>query len=145
MYLSGWVCFSMIMGSVCLRRDRAAPNSLSSISSRTTCSGEQAKKWNSQVWTLIFPHSCFLRDLLHARTPHLLIEVYQGFIWQLEGLDRLQDCVPVAAVNVRNEALDTVHSIQRDGGLLLQGGQSPLQIVLLQILHDQTNHAVENE
>lgn len=93
----------------------------------------------------MFPHSCFLRDLFHARTSHLLIEVYQGFIRQLERLDSLQDCVPVAAVNVRNEALYTVHSIQRNGGLLLQGGQSPLQIVLLQILHDQTYHAVENE
>lgn len=106
---------------------------------------ESCKSKQTERTTLVFRHSCFLRDLFHARASHLLIEVYQGFIWQLERLDSLQDCVPMAAVNVRNEALYTVHSIQRNGGLLLQGGQSPLQIVLLQILHDQTYHAVENE
>ena len=34
-YLSGFSCFSLIIGSVCRRRERAAPNSRSSISSRT--------------------------------------------------------------------------------------------------------------
>uniref|UniRef100_A0A147BEY3 Secreted protein n=1 Tax=Ixodes ricinus TaxID=34613 RepID=A0A147BEY3_IXORI len=38
MYLSGSSCFSLIMGSVCLSRDRAAPSSRSSMSSSTTCS-----------------------------------------------------------------------------------------------------------
>ena len=38
-YLSGCSCFSFIMGSVCLRSERAAPNSLSSISSNTIYRG----------------------------------------------------------------------------------------------------------
>jgi len=38
MYLSGCVCFNMIIGSVCLRSERAASISLISMSSITTCS-----------------------------------------------------------------------------------------------------------
>lgn len=76
--------------------------------------------------------------------PHLFIQVYQGLIWQFEGLDGLQDSIPVAAVYVCHEALYTVHSVQRHGGLLLQGDESPVQIVFLQVLHNQTDHAVEN-
>lgn len=49
----------------------------------------------------------------------------------------------MAAVNVRHEALDAVHGVQRNGGLLLQGGEGPLQVVFLQILHDQADHAGE--
>ena len=37
MYLSGCSCLSRIMGSVWRRRERAAPSSRSSISSRTIC------------------------------------------------------------------------------------------------------------
>lgn len=80
--------------------------------------------------------------ILQEHKPHLFIKVYQSLIWQLEGLDGLQDCVPVAAVYVRHEALYTVHSVQGHGGLLLQGGQSPVQVIFLQVLHDQTDHAV---
>lgn len=47
----------------------------------------------------------------------------------------------MAAVYVRHKALYTVHGVQRHGGLLLQGGQGPVQVVLLQVLHDQTDHA----
>lgn len=75
---------------------------------------------------------------------HLFIKVYQRLIWQLEGLDGLQDSVPVTAVNVCNKALNTVHGVQRHSGLLLQSGQSPVQIVFFQVLHNQTDHAVEN-
>lgn len=80
---------------------------------------------------------------LHKHQAHLLIEVDQGFIWQLEGLDGLQDGVPVSAVDVRYKTLDAVHRVQRHRGLLLQGGEGPVQIVLLQVLHDQTDHAGE--
>lgn len=73
---------------------------------------------------------------------HLFIKVYEGLIWQLEGLDGLQDRVPVTAVDVGHEALDTVHGVQRHGGLLLQSGQGPVQVVFFQVLHDQTDHAV---
>lgn len=116
----------MIMGSVCLRRERAAPSSLSSISSSTT--------WAAK------PHGG-LDDLSGSRLggllaravprPYLLVEVYQGLVWQLEGLDGLQDGVPVAAVDVCHEALDAVHGVQGHGGLLLQGDQGPVQVVLL--------------
>lgn len=77
--------------------------------------------------------------------PHLLIQVNQGFIRQLEGLDGLQDGVPVTAVNVSHEALDAVHRVQRHCGLLLQAEQGSVQVVLLEVLHDQTNHAKEEE
>lgn len=73
--------------------------------------------------------------------PHLFIQVDQGLIRQLQGLDGLQDCVPVAAVDVGYETLYAVHRVQGHRGLLLQGGQGPLQVVLLQVLHDQTDHA----
>lgn len=150
----------MIMGSVCLRRERAAPNSLNSISSNTTCSGstdinstidnpdlvplnhntvnERTQQFSLTEW-LFWENGC------KSHTSHLLIEVYQGFIWQLERLNSLEDSVPVTAVNVRHETVDTVHSVQRDRGLLLEGGQSPLKIIFLQILHYQTYHAVEKE
>lgn len=78
-------------------------------------------------------------------TSHLLIEVYQGLIWQLERLDGLEDRVPVAAVDVRHEAFDAVHGVERNRGLLLEGDQGPLEIVLLQVLHDQTDHAAERQ
>lgn len=73
--------------------------------------------------------------------PHLFIQVYQGLIGQFQGLDGLQDCVPVTAVDVGHEALYAVHRVQGHRGLFLQGGQGPLQVVLLQVLHDQTDHA----
>lgn len=38
MYLSGSCCFNIIIGSVCLNKDRAAPSSRNSISSKTICS-----------------------------------------------------------------------------------------------------------
>lgn len=82
-------------------------------------------------------------SLSRSHSSHLLIEVYQGFIWELEGLDSLQDRIPVTAVNVRHEAFDAVHGVQRHRGLLLEGGQTPLEIIFLQILHDQTYDAVE--
>lgn len=72
---------------------------------------------------------------------HLLIQVYEGLIRQLEGLDGLQDGVPVAAVYVGHEALYAVHRVQRHRGLLLQAEQGPVQVVLLEVLHDQTDHA----
>lgn len=75
--------------------------------------------------------------------PHLLIQVNQGLVGQLEGLDGLQDGVPVAAVYVGHEALDAVHRVERHRGLLLQTEQGPLQVVLLEVLHDQTDHAKE--
>lgn len=75
--------------------------------------------------------------------PHLLVQVDQGFIRQLEGLDRLQDGVPMAAVDVGHKALDAVHRVQRHRGLLLQAEQGPVQVVLLEVLHDQTDHAKE--
>lgn len=75
--------------------------------------------------------------------PHLLVQVNQGLVRQLEGLDGLQDGVPVAAVYVGHEALDAVHRVQRHRGLLLQTEQGPLQVVLLEVLHDQTDHAGE--
>lgn len=77
--------------------------------------------------------------------PHLFIQVYQGLVGQLQGLDGLQDCVPVAAVDVGHEALYAVHRVQGHRGLLLQGDQGPLQVVLLQVLHDQTDHAKRRE
>lgn len=49
----------------------------------------------------------------------------------------------MTAVNVRHEAFYTVHGVQGNRGLLLEGGQSPLKIIFLQILHDQTYDAVE--
>lgn len=79
-----------------------------------------------------------------SSTPHLFIKVYQGLVWQLQGLDGLQDSVPVSAVYIGHKALYTVHSVQRHGGLLLQGGQSPLQVVFFKVLHDQTDHTVGN-
>lgn len=75
--------------------------------------------------------------------PHLLIQVNQGLVGQLEGLDGLQDGVPVAAVYVGHKALDAVHRVERHRGLLLQTEQGPLQVVLLEVLHDQTDHAKE--
>lgn len=75
--------------------------------------------------------------------PHLLIQVNQGFIRQLEGLDGLQDGVPVAAVDVGHKALNAVHRVQRHRGLLLQAEQGAVQVVLLEVLHDQTDHATE--
>ena len=63
--------------------------------------------------------------------PYLFIKVYQGLVRQLEGLDGLQDGVPVAAVYICHKALNTVHGVQGHCGLLLQGGQSPVQIIFL--------------
>lgn len=44
MYRSASCCFSIIIGSVWRNKDRAAPNSLSSISSNTICCEENIEK-----------------------------------------------------------------------------------------------------
>lgn len=80
----------------------------------------------------------------YSAKTHLLIKVYEGLVWQLEGLDGLQDSVPVAAVDICHKALDTVHCVQGHRGLLLQRGQRPVKVVFFQVLHYQTNHAVRN-
>lgn len=145
----------MIMGSVCLRRERAAPNSLSSISSNTTFVKEKIVDVYSlqklrATATTTSPGVSERRPAFKQCTdaavnlgPHLLIQVNQGLVGQLEGLDGLQDGVPVAAVYVGHEALDAVHRVERHRGLLLQTEQGPLQVVLLEVLHDQTDHAKE--
>lgn len=74
---------------------------------------------------------------------HLLVEVDERVVRQLEGLDGQQNRVPVASVHVFDEAFDAFHGVERDGGFLLQGAQRAVQVVLLQVLHDEAEHAAE--
>lgn len=127
----GCVCFSMIIGSVCLRRERAAPASLISMSSITTCGGNEG--------THVTPGDARL-EVEPRDAAHLLVEVNERVVGQLEGLDGQKDGVPVATVNVRYEAVDALHCVERDGGFLLQGCQRSIQVVLLEVLHDEADH-----
>lgn len=45
------------------------------------------------------------------------------------------------AVDVSHKALDTVHSVEGHGSFLLKGGESSVEAVLFQVLHDQSDHA----
>lgn len=49
----------------------------------------------------------------------------------------------MAVVDIRDEAVDAVDRVERDGRLLLKRRQSAVQIIFLQILHDQANHAAK--
>ena len=72
--------------------------------------------------------------------PHVKID----YIIPTTGLHHhanLQDSVPVPVSYFRDETLDAVHCVESDGGLFLQSGQRPQQIILLQVLLNQTNHA----
>ena len=51
---------------------------------------------------------------------HLLIEVNECLIGQLERLYGLQHRVPVAMVDLRHKALDAVHRVEGDTALLLR-------------------------
>ena len=59
-YLSGFSCFSLIIGSVCRRRERAAPNSRNSISSRTICGSRAGTDCDekSQIPFQFSPRNC---------------------------------------------------------------------------------------
>lgn len=50
---------------------------------------------------------------------HLLVEVNESVVRQLEGLDGHQNWVPVASVYVFYEAFDALHRVEGDGGFLL--------------------------
>ena len=89
-----------IMGSVWRSRERAAPSSRNSISSITTCEGG---------------------ELGGGTGGHLLVEVDELLVWQLEWLYGLEHSVPVAVVDVGREGVLGVHRVQRDRRLLLQG------------------------
>ena len=52
---------------------------------------------------------------------HLLVEVDELLVWQLECLYGLEHSVPVAVVDVGREGVLGVHRVQRDRRLLLQG------------------------
>jgi len=45
--------------------------------------------------------------------------IYQGLVRKLERVNGLDDGVPLAAVDICHEALDTVHRVQRNHGLPL--------------------------
>lgn len=47
----------------------------------------------------------------------------------------------MAALDVGDEAVDALHRVERQGGLLLQGAQRAVEVVLFQVLHDQADHA----
>ena len=69
----------------------------------------------------------------------LLVKVDELLLRQLERLDGPQHGVPVAAVDVGHEGVLRVDSVERDGGLLLQALQGPVEVVLFQVLLDQTH------
>lgn len=75
------------------------------------------------------------------RATNLLVEIDQYVVGQFERLDGQEDRVPVAALDVADEAVDALHRVERQGGLLLQGAQRAVEVVLLQVLHDQADHA----
>lgn len=140
MNLSGCVCFSMIMGSVCLRRERAAPTSLISMSSITTW--QRGGAGAQHVQTL--PRETGGEGggvRRRASDTNLLVEIDEYVVGKLKRLDGQQDGVPVAALDVGDEAVDALHRVERQGGLLLQGAQRAVEVVLLQVLHDQADHA----
>lgn len=78
-----------------------------------------------------------------STNTHLLVKVNERVVGQLEGLDGQQDTVPVATFDVGDEAVDAFHRVERDGGFLLQGAQRSVEVVLLEILHNQADHAAE--
>lgn len=47
----------------------------------------------------------------------------------------------MAVLDVGDEAVDALHRVERQSGLLLQGAQRAIEVVLLQVLHDQADHA----
>lgn len=75
------------------------------------------------------------------RATNLLIEIDQYVVGQFERLDGQQDRVPVAALDVGDEAVDALHRVERQSCLLLQSAQRAVEVVLLQVLHDQADHA----
>lgn len=81
-----------------------------------------------------------LSELLSSR-DYLLIEINEEFVGKFQVLDGEQHDVPLAVGDVPNEAVDAVDRVKRHGGLLLKHRQRAVQIILLQILHDQANHA----
>lgn len=74
---------------------------------------------------------------------HLLIEINEGLVGQLQRLYGLQHRVPVPTVDVCHEALNAVHGVERHSGLLLKGGERPVEAVFLQVLHDEPDHAAK--
>ena len=89
---------------------------------------------------------CLIRQFqrLHNLTKNTKNRTLNTHTNPLHILTNLQYSVPVSVCNLSHEAFDAVHSVECDGRLLLQCRQGPRQIVLLQVLLDQTNHAVEN-
>lgn len=75
------------------------------------------------------------------RATNLLVEIDQYVVGQFERLDGQEHRVPVAALDVGDEAVDALHRVERQSGLLLQGAERAVEVVLLQVLHDQADHA----
>lgn len=46
-------------------------------------------------------------------------------------------------VDVCDEALKAFHCVERDGGFFLQGAESAVEVVLLQVLHYEADHTIE--
>lgn len=118
------------MGSVCFSKHWADPSSPNSINSSTIY--KHINKTDAQFITT--------GDL--ESTTYLFIEINEQCVRKFQVLDREKHYVPVPVGDVRNEAVDAVHSVQGHGRLLLKHRQRPVQIILLQILHDQANDAV---
>lgn len=74
---------------------------------------------------------------------YLLVQVNEQLVRKFQILDCEQHNIPVAVVDIGDEAVDAVDRVERDGRLLLKRLQSAVQIIFLQILHDQANHAAK--
>ena len=72
---------------------------------------------------------------------YLFIQIDELFIRELEGLNGSENGVPVAVVDVCHEGILRIDRVERHRSLLLQSLQRVMQIILLQILLDQTDDA----
>lgn len=79
------------------------------------------------------------------KVTYLFVQVNEQLVRKFQILDCEQHYIPVAVVDIGDEAVDAVDRVERDGRLLLKRRQSAVQIIFLQILHDQANHAANSD
>jgi len=82
-------------------------------------------------------------ELSHLQ-HNLLVEVLELLAWQLELRDLGKHSVPAPSIDVGDEGVDAVDSVEGDLALVLQRLERLLQRVLLAELQHYLNHAAHN-
>jgi hypothetical protein len=85
-----------------------------------------------------------LTELSHLQ-HNLLIEVLELLAWQLELCDLGKHSIPTPGIDVGNEGVDAVNSVEGDLALVLQRLERLLQRILLAELQHYLNHAAHKK